>query len=261
MTFEDETEVQRTSVGAKVLVFACAILAVLGSFWTIVWFIRSYVEAPRVASPAPMALARESAPVVPPTATVAPAPIGTKATVSAQPAPAPQIAAPQVVVPPPAPAQATSQPAQTSARRSQPAEAANGKTVREDPPAAAGALAERWVSVPPAAPAPAPAPRTAPQVETAPAALAVTPPDNDSAADEVEESSVPAIPGTAPLPRRKPSHRQRREAERRAAAPAATPRRPGAAERLDRRCLRPTTASRNSSGHSIAAPASIRCGR
>ena len=67
MTVEDEAEVRRTSVGTKVLMVGCGVLAVLGSFWTIVWFIRSYVEAPRITM-APMALAaRESAPVAAPT--------------------------------------------------------------------------------------------------------------------------------------------------------------------------------------------------
>jgi hypothetical protein len=57
MTYEDEVEVKRPSVGTKVLVFGCAILAVLGSFWGIVWFIRAYVEPPRVMLPAPIKLA------------------------------------------------------------------------------------------------------------------------------------------------------------------------------------------------------------
>ena len=49
------------------LAFGFAILAVLGSFWTIVWFIRSYVEPPRVMRPSPLALAaRDSTPVSPP---------------------------------------------------------------------------------------------------------------------------------------------------------------------------------------------------
>src|SRR5256885_172168 len=47
MTFGDRAEVRRAKVGTKVLAFGCAIFAVLGSFWTIVWFIRSYVEPPR----------------------------------------------------------------------------------------------------------------------------------------------------------------------------------------------------------------------
>lgn len=212
MTFEDETEVPRTSVGAKVLVFACAILAVLGSFWTIVWFIRSYVEAPRVSIPAPIAVARESAPVVPPTKTVAPAPIGTKSTSTLSPpaAPIPQVAAPQIVTTPPAiPSAAPPPPAspvQASARRNPAEPATNGKTMRDETPAPAGAVADRWVSVAPAAPvAPPPAPAPAPQVESAPAALAMPPPDREPTTEEVEESAVPAISGTAPLPRRKPS--------------------------------------------------------
>ena len=61
-----EEEVERAApfgVGTKVLVLACAILAVLGSFWGIVWFIRAYVEPPRVMMPAPLVLAaKESVP-------------------------------------------------------------------------------------------------------------------------------------------------------------------------------------------------------
>src|SRR4051812_32903632 len=71
MTFGDRTEVKRAKVGTKVLAFGCAIFAVLGSFWTIVWFIRSYVEPPRVTiSPALALASRDSTPVAPP----APAP-------------------------------------------------------------------------------------------------------------------------------------------------------------------------------------------
>jgi hypothetical protein len=44
--YEEEVEVRRPSgMSTKVLVLACAIMAVLGSFWGIVWFIRAYVEA------------------------------------------------------------------------------------------------------------------------------------------------------------------------------------------------------------------------
>src|SRR5882724_3525808 len=64
MTYLDEAEVRRPSRGAKVLGFGLAILAVLGSFWGIVWFIRSYVEPPRVMRPSPLALAaRDGTPV------------------------------------------------------------------------------------------------------------------------------------------------------------------------------------------------------
>src|SRR6266516_136889 len=64
MTYLDEPEVRRPSRGAKVLGFGLAILAVLGSFWGIVWFIRAYVEPPRVMMPSPLALAaRDSTPV------------------------------------------------------------------------------------------------------------------------------------------------------------------------------------------------------
>jgi hypothetical protein len=186
MTFQDEAEVRRPSVGTKVLMFGCAILAVLGSFWTIVWFIRAYVEAPRVAMPAAMALAaREATPVVPPVATVAPTPIGT---MEAQPASPPPVAS-QVT--------AESAPAASSA---EPAQSGSGKSAREGE-SANGAIADRWLPInPPAAePVPAPAP-----TESAAAGLA-TAPDSDPPVEEVAESAVPAIAGAAPLPRRKPT--------------------------------------------------------
>ena len=73
MTYVDEVEVRHASVGTKVLAFACGIFAVLGSFWAIVWFIRAYVEAPRVNIPAPMVLAAgESRPAPAPESRVIP---------------------------------------------------------------------------------------------------------------------------------------------------------------------------------------------
>jgi hypothetical protein len=165
MTIGDEAEIRRTPVGTKVLMVGLAVLAVLGSFWTIVWFIRSYVEAPRI-SMAPMALAaRESTPV-------APTPVRAVTITPAQAQPAAN--------PPAAPAPVT-------------AEAA---------PGAADAISDRWMPVAPPAPPPEP-PAAAPQT-SAPAALA-TPADTDPPVDEVAESSVPAISGSAPLPRRKPT--------------------------------------------------------
>jgi hypothetical protein len=168
--YEDEIEVRRPSVGTKVLGLACAILAVLGSFWGIVWFIRAYVEPPRVLAPAPLTLAaQESTPVTIPAA-------------DPQPAPAPQ---PLTQLAGPAPREAA------------------------EPATASGAVADRWAPMSqfgaaPASPAP-PAPPTAPPVptESAPAALATG--TADAEVEQVVEESVPAIQGPAPLPRRKPT--------------------------------------------------------
>src|SRR5712671_4423163 len=67
MTYIDEAEIPRPSRGTKVLAFGFGVLAVLGSFWGIVWFIRSYVEPPRVMRPSPLALSsQDSVPVAPP---------------------------------------------------------------------------------------------------------------------------------------------------------------------------------------------------
>jgi len=169
MTLQDEAEVRRTSVGTKVLMVGFAVLAVLGSFWTIVWFIRSYVEAPRITM-APMALAaRESAPVAASTSAVA-----EPATVAAPQAPA---APPAVIT----------------------AEAASSRPVPTEPPPVTGGIADRWAPI-------TPAPLAAPVAEAPAAAMPVAAePSNEPAADEVTESSVPAITGAAPLPRRKPT--------------------------------------------------------
>lgn len=185
MTYVDEVEVRRTSVGTRVLAFACGILAVLGSFWGVIWFIRAYVEAPRVNIPPAILLASsESRPVV---------------------IPAPRVEATgteRVPVAPVIEAQAKPAPATP---RSPPAAAP-----REPQPSAADAVADRWAPInqfaTPAPPAPPPLPAPAPQAEPAapePAASAPAP-DAEPPIEEVAEGSVPAIAGRAPLPRRKP---------------------------------------------------------
>src|SRR5437588_9854792 len=84
--YEDEIPARRRGVGTKVLALACGILAVLGSFWGIVWFIRSYVEPPRVMMPAGVKLAsRDSFPVAAPAT-----PIAADPTVHGQIQPAPE---------------------------------------------------------------------------------------------------------------------------------------------------------------------------
>ena len=183
--YEEEVEVRRPSgVGTKVLVLACAILAVLGSFWGIVWFIRAYVEPPRVMMPAPLVLAaRESTPSLLPCPATHSRP---HRAIEAQAAPA--MAPPPVI-------EAQAAPAQTAPASRRPA--------RDAGPTPSGTIADRWSAMdqfaPAAAPAPPPAPMATP-VESAPAALATSAPDPD----EVVEGSVPAIEGPAPLPRRKP---------------------------------------------------------
>ena len=170
MTYEDNAEARRPSVGTKVLMVGLAVFAVLGSFWTIVWFIRAYVEAPRV-NIAPLALAaRESTPVAPPAPAVALAPMGTN-----------------------------SQAAPPAMSATDPAPSAQGQA---DVPAASNAIADRWLPVslvmaPPADPAPAVS------AEPVPATIAAS--DNEPQVEDVAESAVAAISGAAPLPRRKPT--------------------------------------------------------
>ena len=206
MTFGDKAEERRAKVGTKVLAFGFAIFAVLGSFWTIVWFIRSYVEPPRVTISPALALASlDSKPVPPPTPTAAPEPTGS----ISQPKPAVSPATAEAVRPGPSMAQAT------------PAE-----------PNAAGSIADRWAPMA-SSPAPEPAPAAAPQPETAaaPAAPSAEPPE-----DEIAESSVPAISGPAPAATAQTvADRRRARPHCRTAAAAPAPRRPGAAERVDSR--------------------------
>src|SRR5882757_6276730 len=96
--FADEIEVRRPSVGTKVLGLGCAILAVLGSFWGIVWFIRAYVEPPRVLVPAPLTLAaQESTPVTIPVAD--PQPTGTTSAAETRATPIQPLAQPAAPAP------------------------------------------------------------------------------------------------------------------------------------------------------------------
>jgi hypothetical protein len=199
MTYIDEPEVRRTSRGTKVLGFGVAILAVLGSFWGIVWFIRSYVEPPRVMMPSPLALAaRDSTPVTLPQ--------------------------PRRTEPPDDLVTASAPPA--------------ALTIPDPPDRAksSGGIADRWAPISQAAPATtqvSPATReaalatsaplaAAPTIAAAPATLAVAEPaplptmsaatslttpiaaPNPDAGEEVAESFIPAINNPAPLPRRKP---------------------------------------------------------
>jgi hypothetical protein len=179
MTYENEPERRKASVGGKVLIFGFAILASLGAFWTVVWFIRSYVEQPRIALRAPMTLAsRENEP--------APAP--KEPVVAAATVPAP--AAPEA--PPPPARTAAAAPAQP---------AADTMT--------AGPIADRWFPTPssqwpePANGAP-PVPMTATAPATPPEPATATP-ENDQAEPEVVVASMePAIRGAVPKPRPKP---------------------------------------------------------
>jgi len=211
MTYVDEVEVRRASVGTRVLAFACGIFAVLGSFWAIVWFIRTYVEAPRVNIPAPMALAAsESRPAPAPEGRVIPKVEAAEAPpaapiVEAQTKPPPVVAAPA---------------------------ARNSATSRETEPSASGAVADRWFPMnqlpTPAAPPPAPAPTV--QAEPPPAApepaAAAGAVDAEPPIEEVAEGSVPAIAGRAPLPRPKPTMTASRRVE---ATPLPRPRPDGPA--------------------------------
>lgn len=179
MTYEDEPERRKASVGGKVLVFGVAIFAVLGAFWTVVWFIRSYVEQPRIALRAPMTLAsRESEPAAPPKEPVATASMSVP---TADPAPPPQAS-------PSAPSERLAATAQATAP--QPA---------AEPAPGAGPIADRWFPTTPSAQWPDPPNNAAPAAAEPTAAL------NDQAEPEVVVASMePAIRGAVPKPRPKP---------------------------------------------------------
>ena len=191
--YEDETPARRRGVGTRVLVLACAILVILGSFWSIVWFIRTYVEPPRVLMPAALNLAaRDSNPVPAPTATMR------RMSTDSVAEPKPDTGAK------PAEAQITPAEPSTSVARS--------FSVREsvDQNPASSAVADRWgpmnqtAAPPPPAPAPAPPPTvtaTAPPEPPLPSFMTSI---TEKGADDVVEGSTPAIEGPVPLPRRRP---------------------------------------------------------
>lgn len=177
MTFGDKAEDRRAKLGTKVLAFGLAIFVVLGSFWTIVWFIRSYVEPPRVSISPALALASMESKPAPAAPKPAATPESTGSISQAKPA------VPAVV--------AEAVPASTPpAKQAAPAEQ----------PSAASSIADRWAPMT-ATPSPEPALAAAPQPETTATIPAAA---SDPADDEVAESAVPAITGPAPLPRRKP---------------------------------------------------------
>lgn len=205
--YDGEPEKRRAGVGAKVMIFGFSILAVLGAFWTVVWFIRSYVEQPRIAARAPMTLAsRDSEPAAaPPLREPTPRqPVAAAATTPA-PAPAP---APTVAADPPPP---NPPPVQLAGPAPSPAPAPAAAAPAADP-APAGPINDRWFPAIPAPPgqwpdppnngtapsALAPAPALAPAASTEPPALEAP------AVEEVVASMEPAITGAVPKPRPKP---------------------------------------------------------
>jgi hypothetical protein len=211
MTYESEVEVRRASVGTKVLGVGAGVLAVLGSFWGVVWFIRSYVEAPRVNAPAPMILAsRESIPVPGPTPKTEVKSDAVAAPLLAAPTQSPL--APVTTSAPPPPVQTAAVAAPSAPQFSAPQVSAS--QVSAPQVSASNAIADRWfsgnqfglpgIAPPPQAPPPpvaaAPSVEAPPVAEVKPAEIA----DAEPAIEEVAESSTPAISGPAPLPRRKP---------------------------------------------------------
>ena len=194
--YEAETEKRRASRGAKVLIFGLSIFAVLGAFWSVVWFIRSYVEQPRIALRAPMALAsKESEPAPAPREPVMTAAITPP---TSDPAPPPAAAAG------PASAEAPAVTAQATPQAAPPAASA---------PATSSPITDRWFPTTPSAqwpdaqtnraPAPASVPTAAPPAQND--QTAATPePEQAAPEEEVVASMEPAIHGVVPKPRPKP---------------------------------------------------------
>jgi hypothetical protein len=175
-----------------VLAFGFGILAVLGSFWGIVWFIRSYVEPPRVMRPSPLALAaRDSTPVKLPSAAQSRQPDAAMDAVTGS-TPAAALTIPD----PPERAAISGGIADRWSPLSQAAPATSAPTtasVVTPAPVAPGA----------ADPAPAPTMSAATSLTSLTSTSRTAAPDAD-ATEEVAEGSVPAISGPAPLPRRRP---------------------------------------------------------
>lgn len=196
MTYVDTSEVRGRSMSAMVLVFGLVVFAALGSFWTIVWFIRSYVEPPRVGGPLPMSLAsRESRPV-PASFMRPPAPRPAE--------PQPVASAPRQTTEPPAAAPSASAPSTIDLPRS-------GVADRWAPMnGAAAALASTPLRStlaiePPLTPVvPAPG-STAPIVEQPVQPAQVPQSAFGPEADEIVASLQPAISGIVPKPRPRPT--------------------------------------------------------
>jgi cytoskeletal protein RodZ len=194
MTYIDEAELRRPSRGTKVLAFGFGILAVLGSFWGIVWFIRSYVEPPRVMMPSPLALAaRDSTPVSPPqtkrneaapdrstAASAASADVADRATTGG-------IADRWAPLGQAAPATTQVSPATREAAPATSAPMGPPPTIAATPAALAAAD-----------------PASLPTISAATSLTTLNASPDPDAIEEVAESFVPAIRGPAPLPRRRP---------------------------------------------------------
>jgi hypothetical protein len=199
MTYEDEPQPRRATVGAKVLIFGFAIFATLGAFWSVVWFIRSYVEQPRIALRAPMTLAsRESEPAPAPRE-----PVATAVAALGEPTAPPAVPANADPVAPTAPAR-TRRPGSPAANA--PAATAQAATPAQqpDPAPAGGAIADRWF---PTTQWPDPPNNAAPMTAAAPPAGTEQPAaadETDPAVSEVVAVMEPAISGPIPKPRPKP---------------------------------------------------------
>src|SRR5690349_18894218 len=84
MAYDENRKVRRPSILPKVLLGGFAVFMALGSFWGMIWFVRSLAEPPRVMALKPAALASsESRPVL----------VKAEAAAPVVPAPAPAAAA------------------------------------------------------------------------------------------------------------------------------------------------------------------------
>jgi hypothetical protein len=180
MAYDENRKVRRPSVLPKVLLGGFAVFTALGTFWGMIWFVRSIAEPPRVMALKPAVLASSEARLVPVKADI--------------PAPAAQAPAAQARAAQPPAAPVPSAPVQAAAPVAPAAKPTDG-------------LAERWSAIENVRPA-LERPQARPAEEPKPVAtLAITAPPPPPI-EAPRPAAVPAgtpMAGPIPLPRPRPS--------------------------------------------------------
>jgi hypothetical protein len=185
MAYDENRKVRRPSVLPKVLLGGFAVFMALGSFWGMIWFVRSIAEPPRVMALKPAVLASSEARLVPVKNEI-PAPAAQAPAAQAPAAQAPAAPAPAAPVP--------AAPVRTAAPVAPAAKPTDG-------------LAERWSAIENVRPA-LERPQGRPAEEPKPVAtLAITappPPPIEAPLPAAVPAGTP-MAGPIPLPRPRPS--------------------------------------------------------